>query len=107
MGDASAFLARAADEMLVHGWDVATGLELRFDPPAELCTPIVRRRLPWVPEDADPWRTLLTADGRIGDQHWIPVEIPLEDWDGAPPTPKPPAIAWRWDAGEGWIPIHP
>ena len=110
MGDASAFLARGANEVLVHGWDVANGLGIAFDPPAEVCAPIVRRRFPWIDTDVDPWSTLLTAEGRIGEEHWIPLEIPREEWDGAAPTGagQPPAIAWEWDAGRArWVPTYP
>jgi uncharacterized protein (TIGR03083 family) len=108
MGDASAFLARGANEVLVHGWDVASGLDLEFDPPPELCVPIVRRRFPWVADDVDPWVALLTAEGRTGERRWIPVEVPLGEWDGtAPVDPSPPAIAWRWDpAAERWVPTY-
>jgi hypothetical protein len=109
MGDATAFLARGANEVLVHGWDVASGLDIAFDPPPEVCAPIVRRRFPWVAEDVDPWATLLTAEGREGGQHWIPVELPLENWDGvAPIEPQPPAIAWEWDpTAARWVPTYP
>ena len=109
MGDAEAFLARGANEVLVHGWDVATGLGLAFDPPTEVCAPIVRRRFPWVSDDVDHWATLLTAEGRDGGPRWIPLEIPLEEWDGvAPAGPRPPAIAWEWDPGSTrWVPTYP
>src|SRR5436305_13517254 len=46
-------------------------------------TPIVHRRFPWIDADADPWSTLLTAEGRIGGEHWIPLEVPLDERDGA------------------------
>ena len=56
MGDAPATLARAANEVLVHGWDVAGGLGLAFDPPPSVCAPVLRRRHPWVDADTDPGR---------------------------------------------------
>lgn len=109
MGDAAAFLARGANEVLVHGWDAASGLDVPFDPPPELGAPIVRRRHPWLREDDEPWTTLLRASGRMGEHHWIPVEVPLADWDGAEPTAaQPPAIAWTWDAAAArWVATHP
>jgi len=109
MGDASAFLARAANEVLVHGWDVASGLGVTFTPPPNLVEPVLRRRLPWVAADEDPWLALLRAEGRIGDERSFPVESPLDDWNGTVPDgSQPPAIAWEWNAGENrWVPTYP
>ena len=110
MGDGSAFLARAANEVLVHGWDAASGLGVTFQPSESLCAPIVAQRLPWVGMVADSWDTLLTANGRTGDENWPMYEGPIEEWDGiAPSGPgRPPAIAWQWDAGaQRWEPTYP
>lgn len=109
MSDRSASLARGAEEVLVHGWDVAQGLGLAFDPPAEVCAAVVARRYPWAGDAADPWATLLVASGRTDEPAWTPVEGPLEEWDGERPAGgRPPAIAWTWDDASGaWIPTHP
>ena len=114
MGDASAFLARAANEVLVHGWDVAQGLGVAFAPPAALCASVVHRRFPWVDNNADSavdsWSTLLTSAGRTGEPAWIPIESALSEWDGTVPDSagKPPAIAWRRDPDTArWVPTYP
>jgi hypothetical protein len=110
MGDASAFLARAANEVLVHGWDVARGLGVAFDPPAAVCAPVVLRRFPWLEDDLDPWPTLLTSAGRRDEPAWIPIEIALDEWDGAVPdgAGRPPAISWQWRGDTaGWVPTYP
>lgn len=109
MNDASAFLSRGAIEILVHGWDVATGLDLPFEPPKALCASIVARTFPWADPASDPWTTLLTANGRTGEPPWTPLEAPLEEWDGTPPSGgRPPAVAWTWDPDAAqWRPTYP
>ena len=104
MGDTSSFLARAANEVLIHSWDVAQGLGTDFAPAPVLCTPILRRSFPWADETADPWVTLLTANGRTGSEPWIPFEAPLAEWDGHVPVPRPPATAWQLDQSGRWTP---
>jgi hypothetical protein len=108
MGDASAFLARSANEVLMHGWDAARGLAIAFDPPRAICAPVLRRRFPWVDEDAEPWTTLLTAEGRAAALPWTPVEVALDEWNGVPPSGgQQPAIAWESDAATGrWTPKY-
>lgn len=109
MGDGSAFLARGANELLVHGSDAASGLGVAFQPPASVCGPIVAQRLPWVTDVADPWDTLLTANGRTGGENWPMFEGPLEEWDGTAPSGpgRPPAVAWEWDAvAQRWEPTY-
>jgi uncharacterized protein (TIGR03083 family) len=109
MSDASSSLARAANEVLVHGWDAATGLGIAFDPPPSVCSPVLRRRHPWVDADTEPWATLLAANGRTGGPNRIALEMPLDEWDGNPPSggPQPPAIAWEWDATTArWTPTY-
>lgn len=109
MNDASAFLARGAIEILVHGWDVATGLGLTFDPPNSLSASIIARTYPWADLAADPWATVLTASGRTGEPPWTPLEATLEEWDGTPPSGgRPAAVAWTWDADAAqWRPTYP
>lgn len=130
MSDRSASLARGAEEVLVHGWDVAQGLGADFEPPAEVCAAVVARRYPWAATGgmeagvvegatkragpvnagaAGPWATLLVAAGRTDEPAWVPVECPLSEWDGERPAGgQPAAVAWTKDDGSGhWVPTYP
>ncbi|MBV8086506.1 MAG: maleylpyruvate isomerase N-terminal domain-containing protein [Chloroflexi bacterium] len=89
MADAEGFLAMACNEQLVHAYDVARGLKLDFQPPAELVSKTLRRLYPWAPTDREPWPTLLWAAGRapLGDRprqdaDWFVQCAPLSEWDG-------------------------
>lgn len=68
VGDRSGFAAMGCDEALVHGSDIAAGLDLRFAPPPDVCGRVTRRLFPAAPADApadaDPWHLLLWANGR-------------------------------------------
>ena len=89
MADADGFLAMGCDEALVHGWDIAEGLDVDFEPPVELAERVLRRLFPWAPEDEHPWDALLWANGRIplddlpqSDPGWEWWSAPLDEWDG-------------------------
>jgi hypothetical protein len=93
IADRSGFAAMGCDEVLVHGFDLAAGLgrpgrPLPFDAPADLAGRVVRRLFPWAPSDADPWSTLLWANGRValGDRppetRWLWHCAPLAEWGG-------------------------
>jgi uncharacterized protein (TIGR03083 family) len=92
LADASGFAAMGCDELLVHTDDVARGLDVPFHPPPALSEMLVARLFPWAPDDVDPWRALLWANGRIAlDGHdrqtsWRPHPTPLAEWDGTPNT---------------------
>ncbi|GAA4981211.1 hypothetical protein GCM10023205_58010 [Yinghuangia aomiensis] len=64
VSDPEGFAAMGVIETLVHVDDVARGLGLAFEPPADLCARVRDRLFPAVPKDTDPWRTLLWATGR-------------------------------------------
>jgi len=90
MADAEGFLAMGCDEILVHTHDAASGFGLTFDPPVELSGRVVERLFPWAPIDAEPWPTLLWANGRIAlgeagrlDPDWYWHCAPLIEWDGS------------------------
>jgi uncharacterized protein (TIGR03083 family) len=100
LADAEGFLAMACNEQLVHAYDVARGLNLDFQPPADLASKTLRRLYPWAPTDAEPWPTLLWAAGRapLGERarqepNWFVHCAPLAEWDGTvkrrvlPPVP--------------------
>ncbi len=63
----------------MHTHDLAAGLGLGWEPPAEVCARVLDRLFPDVPAGAAPWPTLLWATGRIA--------LP-----GRPRRSK-----WRWD----------
>jgi len=99
MADPEGFLAMGCDEIIVHTGDIATGLGVAFAPPDDLCAKVVARLFPWAPSDADPWPTLLWANGRapLGDRDrldpdWYWHCAPLAEWDGETNRRIKPAV---------------
>jgi hypothetical protein len=89
MADPSGFLAMGCDEILVHTHDIATGLGLAFEPPADLVDRVVGRLFPWAPPGEEPWAALLWANGRAAlpsherlEADWYWECAPLSEWDG-------------------------
>ncbi|NUK86327.1 hypothetical protein [Streptomyces lunaelactis] len=78
VSDPEGFGAMGIVEPLVHTYDLAEGLGLVWDPPADLCARVLARLFPNAPVDTDPWLTLLWATGR--------TEV-----DG-----RPRLTTWRW-----------
>jgi hypothetical protein len=78
VSDPEGFTAMGVVETLVHTYDLAAGLGLEWDPPADVCARVLARLFPHVPLTADPWPTLLWATGRI-------------DLPG-----HPRVTSWRW-----------
>ncbi|MFD3417367.1 maleylpyruvate isomerase N-terminal domain-containing protein [Streptomyces decoyicus] len=78
VSDPEGFAAMGTVETLVHTHDLAEGLGLAWNPPADLCTRVLARLFPDVTETADAWRTLLWATGR--------TELPG----------RPRRTTWRW-----------
>ena len=76
--DPEGFAAMGIVETLVHTHDLAEGLDLPWEPPADLCRRVLRRLFPDAPHDTEPWRTLLWATGR--------TELPG----------RPRLTSWRW-----------
>ncbi|MFV2177315.1 hypothetical protein [Actinomadura sp. LOL_011] len=77
--DPEGFAAMGVVETLVHMHDLAEGLGLAWDPPADVCARALARLFPDAPGGASPWRTLLWATGRAD----------------LPGRPRP--ATWRWD----------
>lgn len=78
------FAAMGVAEVLLHTHDIAEGLGIDYEPPAELASFVLTRIFPRVRPGATPWRTLLWATGR-GD-------LPGRE----------PVTAWRWSNN----PVH-
>ncbi|MFD4970855.1 GNAT family N-acetyltransferase [Streptomyces sp. NPDC058424] len=78
------FAAMGVAEVLLHTHDIATGLHLVYEPPAELCEDVLTRLFPHVRPGSAPWPTLLWATGR-GD---LPGRPPVTEWRWR----NPPAI---------------
>jgi hypothetical protein len=95
LSDAEGFVAMAIDELLIHTYDIATGLEIAFVPDPTAVLHVLNRLFPWWPRDAAPWDALLWANGRqaLPDEAnlgsaWLWHCAPLSEWDGTIP---------RWD----------
>lgn len=82
--DAEGYEALGCLEALVHGYDVATGLGLDFEPPETLVRPTVARLLPWL----EPTWAALLKHSRLenSDDSWRILTVPLVEWDGSIPS---------------------
>ena len=67
------FLPRGALELILHAHDVCAGLQVPFEPPAELCRRLCEHTRAWpmwsvgwdgLADTGDPWGDLLTSSGR-------------------------------------------
>jgi GNAT superfamily N-acetyltransferase len=58
------FAAMGVAETVLHTYDIAEGLGLSYEPPAELAEYVLTRIFPHVRPGPDLWRTLLWATGR-------------------------------------------
>jgi hypothetical protein len=66
--DPEGFTALGCNEALLHGNDIAQAFGRSLDPPHGVCRRVLARLYPHAPAgagDADPWRSLLWAGGRI------------------------------------------
>jgi len=61
--DPTGFAAMGVAEVLLHTYDITTGLGVAWRPPAPLCTRVLRRLFPSAPP-GDPDRVLLWCTGR-------------------------------------------
>jgi hypothetical protein len=76
ISDPEGFAAMGIVEILVHMHDIAQGLGIEWNPPADLCGRVLARLFPDAPPDTDRWPTLLWATGR-GE---IPGHARLSTW---------------------------
>ncbi|MEU5718197.1 VOC family protein [Streptomyces sp. NPDC020403] len=82
VSDPEGFAAMGVVETLVHTYDLATGVDLPWAPPQDLCDRVLARLFPGAPDDEDRWAVLLWSTGR--------AELPGRDrvtswkWHGAP-----------------------
>ncbi|GAA3387686.1 maleylpyruvate isomerase N-terminal domain-containing protein [Cryptosporangium minutisporangium] len=81
LSDPEGFAAMGVVETLVHGDDLARGLQRPWAPPADLCARSLHRLFPHAPLETEPWPTLLWATGR-----------------GSLPGHPDQGDGWRWDA---------
>lgn len=72
------FAAMGVAEVLLHTHDIAEGMGIGYEPPAELASFVLTRIFPQVKPGPTPWQTLLWATGR--------GELPGRE----------PVTAWRW-----------
>ncbi|MFS4109743.1 GNAT family N-acetyltransferase [Streptomyces sp. PD-S100-1] len=70
------FATMGIAEVLLHTHDIATGLGLAYEPPADLCEGVLTRIFPHVRPGETAWPTLLWATGR-GE---LPGRAPVAEW---------------------------
>ncbi|TLS41277.1 GNAT family N-acetyltransferase [Streptomyces montanus] len=70
------FAAMGVAEVLLHTHDIAEGLGIAYEAPAQLCEDVLTRIFPHIRPGPDHWRTLLWATGR-GE---LPGRAPVTEW---------------------------
>lgn len=97
MADATGFLAMGCNEILIHAYDICSGLGEGFNPPPNVCEQVVARIFPWAPKHDDAWERLLWCNGRLAlpkhpriGPEWGWWCAPLEEWDGVAYTERWP-----------------
>jgi hypothetical protein len=74
IGAAVDFAPRGAMELILHAHDVCVGLQVPFEPPADLCLRLREHTRPWpmwtgewhgLRHTDDPWDDLLVSSGRV------------------------------------------
>lgn len=75
--DREGYVALGCLEALIHGWDVAVGLELDFGPPHDLVRPVVARLMPWLEPT---WEALLDGTRlQNNDDSWRILTTPIAE----------------------------
>ncbi|GAA3821692.1 GNAT family N-acetyltransferase [Streptomyces phyllanthi] len=75
--DREGFAAMGVTEVLLHTHDIAEGLGLTYEAPAELCENVLTRQFPHVQPGPEPWPLLLWATGR----GHLPGRAPVTRWN--------------------------
>ncbi|MEU2516659.1 hypothetical protein [Streptomyces syringium] len=83
ISDPEGFASMGVVETLLHTHDVAEGLGVDWNPPADLCGRVLDRLFPDAPAGTDRWHTLLWATGRA-ELPGLPRVTPPWQWHGAP-----------------------
>jgi hypothetical protein len=101
MQSAESYVAAGCEELLVHTYDVASGLDTPFNPSDVLCRPVLRTLHPDAAGDAKPWPTLLWLNNRPHpDTVGRPAAPPLDARDRTP-------LEFAQDPGTGeWRPTR-
>ncbi len=99
MADASGWTGMAITELLVHGRDVASTVDVELPLPELVCARTVARVFPWVPRDLAAADQLLLGvtgradvDGLVHDPDWWWQSPPLAEWDGQPRRRASPPV---------------
>lgn len=77
--DPEGFAGSGCIETLLHGYDIASGLDLTLAPPPDVCERVLTRMFPEQAGDlaeVDPWTALLWATGRSD----LPGRPHVQDW---------------------------
>ena len=87
--DWSGFAAMGCTEILIHTDDICWAFQIEFNPDGDLAHRVLRRLVPWAPDDTSPWQTLRWATGRGYLEGYEPVGSdwewhckPLREWTG-------------------------
>jgi uncharacterized protein (TIGR03083 family) len=80
MKNAEQYLAMACYELLIHAYDVTSGLGLLYEPPEELCQLLIEHYHPGRDEQRPVWPFLVWLSGRPhpGATEWGPAPNPDE-----------------------------
>jgi hypothetical protein len=77
--DPEGFAGSGCIEVLLHGYDIANGLDLTLDPPRDVCDRVLTRMFPEQASklvDIDPWTALRWVTGRAD----LPGIRHVQDW---------------------------
>lgn len=99
MHNGEEFCVLGCEELLLHTHDVALGLGLHFEPPAELCRKLLEADGRGLAGRGEPWPTMLWASGRD--------HPTTSGWD-PPPKARPDRVPLEFaqDEAGNWQPVR-